>query len=344
MHLDVVCLCGFLLPACPSLCRCRCGVCVAQREEAALSARARARCRARARAAPEREARKTAVEARAAQRETLPEEQGLPACAHMHVESTPVLKATNGSWLGAKRGPFSYALALMAMTRRYARILAGMYCAAAAEGFAGTPACGLRLGDAPARPAVCSAGPAVIARAPKQGAARGLLVPGSPPRRGGAVTTAMMAAVDTAAVEAQIEEQGNKVRLMKEAMKSDEKSHTKAELTAEVDKLKALKAQLAPPEAPKPVAKEPAAKKPAAAKKVEKEETKVSPREERSVRIAKADKFREKGINPYAYTWKVTDSCTALQAAHKGLGNGEVAEGAKTSIAGVPCAQMCMKS
>ena len=332
----MVCLCGFLLPACPSLCRCRCGVCVAQREEAALSARARARWRARARAAPEREARKTAVEARAAQRETLPEQGGLPPCSHTHVGKRFVER-----FVGANRGP-SYASLLMAMTRRYARILAGMYCAAAAEGFAGTPACRLRLGDAPARPAVCSAGPAVIARAPKQGAARGLLVPGS--RRGGAATTAMMAAVDTAAVEAQIEEQGNKVRLMKEAMKSDGNAHTKAELTAEVDKLKALKAQLAPPEAPKLVAKEPAAKKPAAAKKLEKEETKVSPREERSVRIAKADKFREKGINPYAYTWKVTDSCTALQAEHKGLGNGEVAEGAKTSIAGVPCAHMCMES
>jgi hypothetical protein len=54
------------------------------------------------------------------------------------------------------------------------------------------------------------------------------------------------AAVDTATVEAQIAEQGEKVRAMKEAMKADEKAHTKAELTAEVDKLKALKAQLAP--------------------------------------------------------------------------------------------------
>ena len=54
------------------------------------------------------------------------------------------------------------------------------------------------------------------------------------------------AAVDTAAVEAQIAEQGEKVRAMKEAMKADEKAHTKAELTAEVDKLKGLKAQLAP--------------------------------------------------------------------------------------------------
>eukprot|EP00802_Teleaulax_amphioxeia_P003924 Tamp_03927.p1 GENE.Tamp_03927~~Tamp_03927.p1 ORF type:complete len:668 (-),score=221.33 Tamp_03927:1502-3454(-) len=205
-----------------------------------------------------------------------------------------------------------------------------MYCAAAAEAFAGAPACGLRpLGDVSSRPSVCSGG----LRGPHRlGVAPGLRASGS--RRAGAATTAMMAAVDTAAVEAQIAEQGNKVRAMKEAMKADENAHTKAELTAEVDKLKALKAQLAPPEEPKPAAKKPAAKKPAAGKKGKAEEPKVSPREERSVRIAKADKFREKGVNPYAYTWDVTDSCTALQEAHKGLGNGEVAEGATTSIAG----------
>ena len=47
----------------------------------------------------------------------------------------------------------------------------------------------------------------------------------------------------------------------------------------QIDKLKALKAQLAPPEAPQLAAKEPAAKKPAAAKKVEKEDHQGSLRE-----------------------------------------------------------------
>lgn len=153
-------------------------------------------------------------------------------------------------------------------------------------------------------------------------------------RPGTAATALMMSVVDVAAIEAQISAQGGTVRAMKEAMKADETAHTKAELTAEVDKLKVLKAQLSPPEAtPKPAATKPAAKKPAA-KKAKKEEVKVSPREERTVRMAKADKFREKGVNPYAYTWNVKDSCTKLQEAHKGLGNGEVAEGASTSIAG----------
>jgi hypothetical protein len=64
----MVCLCGFLLHACPPVFL---YFYFAQREQASLAVRARARWSARARAAPEREARKTAVEARAAQRETL---------------------------------------------------------------------------------------------------------------------------------------------------------------------------------------------------------------------------------------------------------------------------------
>ena len=219
----------------------------------------------------------------------------------------------------------------MVSGKRCARILAGMYCAASAEAFVGVPTCGVHsLCDSASRPAVCRASP--IAGTLLHAASVGVKTPGS--RRARGSTAMMMTAIDSAAVEAQIAEQGDKVRAMKEAMKANPDSHSKAELTAEVDKLKALKAQLAPPEQPKPAAKKPAAKKPAAAKKGKQEEVKVSPREERSVRIGKADKFREKGINPYAYTWKVTDSCTKLQEEYTGLGNGEVAEGAKTSIAG----------
>ena len=119
---------------------------------------------------------------------------------------------------------------------------------------------------------------------------------------------------DGESLEAQIAAQGMRVREMKEALKKTGAPHNgdSDALKTEIDKLKDLKEKRAPAE--------------------------------RSVRIAKAEKFREKGINPYAYTWEVTDSCTALQVAHKGLGNGEVAEGAKTSIAGVPCAHMCMES
>jgi hypothetical protein len=211
--------------------------------------------------------------------------------------------------------------------KRYARMLAGIYCAATANAFVRGPAGGLVRA---LRPAVC---PAVSA---SPTSSRGLLyarhVQGA--RRCNVARLMTMSAVDTTALEAQIAEQGNKVRAMKEAMKADSGAHTKEELDVEVGKLKALKAQLSPPE-PKPAAKKPAAKKPAAAKKKGKAvEVKLSPRAERSVRIGKVDKFREKGINPYAYTWEVTDSCTKLQEAHKGLGNGEIAEGARTSIAG----------
>jgi lysyl-tRNA synthetase class 2 len=214
----------------------------------------------------------------------------------------------------------------MGFGKRYARVVAGLYCAAAAEAFVHTVPMGGRLPRS-VRQAVCPAVPSLGgSEAPALAHARAAR------RAGAASAVVMMAAVDAAALEAQIEEQGNTVRAMKEAIKADENAHTKAELTAEIDKLKALKAQLSPPE-PKAAAKQPAAKKPAA-KKAKKEEVKVSPREERSVRIAKADKFRQKGMNPYEYTWDVTDSCTKLQEVHKDLGSGEVAEGSSTSIAG----------
>ena len=217
------------------------------------------------------------------------------------------------------------------MRKWYASILAGMYCAAAtaatAEAFmhghafsVSRPLCGL---------SVCPAAARSLPHAP---GGRGRAHSATRWPRAGAVL--MMAAVDAADLEVKISEQGNKVRAMKEAMKAGEGVHTKAELTAEVDKLKALKAMLSPPEPKKEAAKKPEAKKAPLPKKKKKEEVKVSPREERGVRIAKADKFRDKGVNPYAYTWEVSDSCTQLQAAHLRLSNGEVAEGASTSIAG----------
>lgn len=225
----------------------------------------------------------------------------------------------------------------MGRAKRYARAIAGICCAVSADAFMQAPVGGLVRPLRDAAPHVCpgatSARPSAASGLLHAGTARGAHMPGS--RCGGAAATSvMMTAVDAAAVEAQIAEQGEKVRAMKEAMKADENAHTKGELTAEVETLKALKAQLSPPE-PKPAKAKPAASKPkAAAKNGKKEEVKVSPREERSVRIGKAEKFREKGVNPYAYTWDVKDSCTKLQEVHKDLGNGEVAEGASTSIAG----------
>jgi hypothetical protein len=154
---------------------------------------------------------------------------------------------------------------------------------------------------------------------------------------------------DGESLEAQIAAQGMRVREMKEALKRTGAPHNgdSDALKTEIDKLKVLK-QKGPPagHATRGAgAMDEAARKggvPHSSDALKTEIDKLKDLKEkrapaeRSVRIAKAEKFREKGINPYAYTWEVTDSCTALQVAHKGLGNGEVAEGAKTSIAGLP--------
>ena len=152
--------------------------------------------------------------------------------------------------------------------------------------------------------------------------------------RGSAPTLLRMCGASTAELEGQIAEQGNKVRGMKEAMKADPDSHTKDELDAAVAVLKELKAKLSPPvEKPKKEEK-PKAAQPQKGKKKKDEEPEVSPREERSVRVGKAEKFREKGQNPYEYTWDVTHKMKELQAEHTGLANGEQAEGASVSVAG----------
>jgi len=126
---------------------------------------------------------------------------------------------------------------------------------------------------------------------------------------------------------------------MKEAIKADPEAHSKEDLDAAVKTLLELKAQLPnsePPKKEKKVEK----KKPAApqAKKGGKKEKakapELSPREERAVREGKAEKLREKGKNPYQYTWEISHSTTALQEEHKGLANGEEAPDAKVSIAG----------
>lgn len=51
-------------------------------------------------------------------------------------------------------------------------------------------------------------------------------------------------ATDMAELEGRIAEQGNKVRIMKEMIKTDSMAHSKEELDAEITKLKALKAEL----------------------------------------------------------------------------------------------------
>jgi lysyl-tRNA synthetase, class II len=148
------------------------------------------------------------------------------------------------------------------------------------------------------------------------------------------------AGTESSSLETQIQQQGDKVRAMKEAMKQDPASHTKAALDTEVQLLKELKAKMAPTE-PVAAAKEkkdppvkaaaapPKAKAPAKA-----EEKAVSPREERTVRLGKAEKFREKGLNPYEYTWEISHSTTALQSQYQDLANGVADDTAQVSIAG----------
>jgi hypothetical protein len=138
---------------------------------------------------------------------------------------------------------------------------------------------------------------------------------------------------NTAELENQVQEQGQKVRAMKEAVKANPDAHSKAELDAEIAKLKALKAELEPAEQ-KPEEKKPApAPKPAATKKKAPaaEET-VSPREERAVRLGKADKIRGKGKNPYEYTWEISHTTKQLQTAHADLANGAVDETAQVCM------------
>jgi len=143
---------------------------------------------------------------------------------------------------------------------------------------------------------------------------------------------------ETAEIEAKIKAQGDKVRGMKAAMKETPEVHTKEELDSEIQLLKDLKAQLPSAEPPKPAKKKPEKKKPAApqAKKSGKKAKapELSPREERVVREGKAEKLREKGKNPYQYTWEISHSTTELQDLYKGLENGQVAEDAKVSVAG----------
>ena len=125
---------------------------------------------------------------------------------------------------------------------------------------------------------------------------------------------------------------------MKEAIKQDAASHSKDALDTEVQKLKELKAKLTPAESVGAVKEKKAPAKSTApvpkAKAPAKVEEKATTREERAVRLGKAEKFREKGLNPYEYTWEISHSTTALQAQYKDLANGQADDSAQVSIAG----------
>eukprot|EP00960_Hanusia_phi_P075473 768431-Hanusia_phi.AAC.1 len=136
--------------------------------------------------------------------------------------------------------------------------------------------------------------------------------------------------IDVSVLEAQIKEQGDKVRLMKEARKADEAAYSKEELDHEIQLLKDLKAKLDPPKAPEPVKKESASKQGGGVKqKNQQNQKEVSAREERTVRMGKAEKLREKGINPYEYSFHVSHTSDQLKEMYATLGNGEVASNAQ---------------
>jgi hypothetical protein len=146
-------------------------------------------------------------------------------------------------------------------------------------------------------------------------------------------------AASNAELENQVQEQGQKVRSMKEAIKANPDAHSKAELDAEVAKLKALKAELEPSSEPKPEEKKKAAPPPKpveSKKKPVQEEVTTSPREERAVRLGKAEKIRSKGKNPYEYTWPISHSTQQLQAEHEKLAAGAVADDAKVRVFRIP--------
>lgn len=82
----------------------------------------------------------------------------------------------------------------------------------------------------------------------------------------------------------------------------------------------------APTEQPKVIAESASPKQ---QKKNNTPEENVSAREERTVRLGKAAKLRAKGKDPYEYTWEVSAATTALQAKHKDLPDGQVAEDAR---------------
>mmetsp|Transcript_14646 Transcript_14646/g.35862 ORF Transcript_14646/g.35862 Transcript_14646/m.35862 type:complete len:688 (+) Transcript_14646:60-2123(+) len=169
------------------------------------------------------------------------------------------------------------------------------------------------------------------------GRSRAGLPPWASGRAGGVSTFSSSGPTNTedrAALEGRIAEQGSRVRSMKEAMKADPASHTKEELDKEVSALKALKAELDPSKEKPAAEKKPAQKQGGGKKNGAAQAPEVSPREERTVRLGKADKIRAKGKNPYEYNWDISATTSELQAQHAGLANGEIAEGARASIAG----------
>ncbi|EKX34563.1 Lysyl-tRNA synthetase [Guillardia theta CCMP2712] len=145
----------------------------------------------------------------------------------------------------------------------------------------------------------------------------------------------MMTTSDASGLEDQVKEQGDKVRRIKEARKADETAYSKEELDREIQLLKDLKAKLEPPKAAEPVKKESASKQGGGSnQKKQNNQKEVSAREERTVRMGKAEKLRAKGINPYEYSFQVSHSTDQLKDMHAILGNGETADNAQVSIAG----------
>eukprot|EP00978_Attheya_sp_CCMP212_P014308 scaffold36383_cov33-Attheya_sp.AAC.1 len=128
-----------------------------------------------------------------------------------------------------------------------------------------------------------------------------------------------------AELEEQIKQKGDQIR----QLKAD--GTEKADLAPHIAELKALKAELDPPKEKKAPQKQKQTnnkKKPAATEELSDSELKAA-------RLSKVDAMREAGVEPYEYTFQITQTASQLASAYENkLEPGEEDEGSDVSIAG----------
>jgi lysyl-tRNA synthetase class 2 len=131
-----------------------------------------------------------------------------------------------------------------------------------------------------------------------------------------------------AELEEQIKQKGDQIR----QLKAD--GTEKADLAPHIAELKALKAELDPPKEKKAPQKKQTnnapnnKKKPAAAEELSDSELKAA-------RLSKVDAMREAGVEPYEYTFQITQTASQLASAYENkLEPGEEDEASDVSIAG----------
>jgi hypothetical protein len=145
------------------------------------------------------------------------------------------------------------------------------------------------------------------------------------------ITPGALSVERIAELEEQIKQKGDQIR----QLKAD--GTEKADLAPHIAELKALKAELDPSSAAPPPKKSPPKKqtnapsnkkKPAATEELSDSELKVA-------RLAKVDAMRDAGVEPYEYTFQVTQTASQLASAYENkLEPGEEDESSDVSIAG----------